>query len=260
MSVSRHLIDDPRRLLIEERLKNVGNVIPVMSPKGGVGKTVISALIALAMAQNNCSVGLLDLDVTNPSIHIVLNIGLSEKPLENKGVIPPKTHGVKVMSIAYYTEGRPLPLRGSEATDVVREILGITIWGDLDYLIIDTPPGMSDVHMEIINNVRKATPLVVTTSHVLSVSPVKSLLRVLRELEVPVVGLMENMSESLTDLVTSLCREFGVRCLGSVPLDSLLALSVGNAPVMKKTKAYSRVAEMIKYLRPDRALSLVNPQ
>lgn len=251
MRVSRHLIDDPRKLLVEERLKNVSNVIPVMSPKGGVGKTVISALIALAMTENNYSVGLLDLDVTNPSIHVVLNLGLDKKPLESKGVVPPETHGVRVMSVAYYTEGKPLPLRGSEVTDVVREILAITIWGNLDYLIIDTPPGMGDVHMEIINNIRRAKPLVVTTSHVLSVSPVKSLLKMLKEARIPVVGLVENMSEGPTDLVTGLCREFRVRYLGNVPLDSLLTFSIGNASIIKKTKAYSKVTEILKYLRPS---------
>ncbi|MEM0025011.1 MAG: Mrp/NBP35 family ATP-binding protein [Zestosphaera sp.] len=251
MNALRHLIDDPRKILVEERLKNVSNVVPVMSPKGGVGKTVISALIALAMAESNYSVGLLDLDVTNPSIHVVLNLGLDEKPLENKGVIPPETQGVRVMSVAYYTEGRPLPLRGSEVTEVVREVLAITIWGNLDYLIIDTPPGMSDVHMEIINNIRKAKPLVVTTPHVLSVSPVKSLLKMLKEVGSPIIGLVENMSENPTDLVMSLCREFRVKYLGNVPLDSLLAFSVGNASIIKKTKAYSKVAEIIKYLRPN---------
>lgn len=243
--------DDPRKFLVEERLKNVSNVIPVMSPKGGVGKTVISALMALAIAENNYSVGVLDLDITNPSIHMVLNLNLDEKPLESKGVMPPEIHGIRVMSIAYYTGGRPLPLRGSEVTEAVREILAITVWGSLDYLIIDTPPGMSDVHMEIINYVRRAKPLVVTTPHMLSVNSVKYLLEMLREVEIPIVGLIENMSENPTDLVMSLCREFRVRYLGNIPLDSLLALGIGNTSIVKKTRAYSRVAEIAMHLRPD---------
>lgn len=248
MSVLRY-DDDPRKLLIKRRLENVSNVIPVMSPKGGVGKTVISVLIALAIADNNYSVGVLDLDLTNPSIHLVLNLSLNERPSEDKGVIPPKAHGVKVMSVAYYTEGKPLPLRGSEVTEVVREILAITIWGNLDYLIIDTPPGMSDVHMEIINNIENVKPVVVTTPHPLSIGPVRSLLKILGEAGIPVVGLIENMSENPTDLVTGLCREFRVKYLGNIPLDSLLALSIGNAPIMKRTKAYSKVVEIIRYLR-----------
>jgi ATP-binding protein involved in chromosome partitioning len=240
--------EDPRKLLIERRLANVNNVIPVMSPKGGVGKTLISTLMALAIAENNSSVGILDLDVTNPSIHVILNLDPGVKPSEDKGVIPPKVHGIKAMSIAYYTEGKPLPLRGSEITKVVREILAITIWGSLDYLIIDTPPGMSDVHLEILSNVGKARPLLVTTPHILSVYSVRSLLTILKEVGTPIVGLVENMSENPTDVVIDLCREFKIRYLGNVPLESLLALSVGNMTLMKKTRAYSRVAEIIKRL------------
>ncbi|MEO3993639.1 MAG: ATP-binding protein [Desulfurococcaceae archaeon TW002] len=248
MSSLSHHGEDPRRLLIEERLANVANVIPVMSPKGGVGKTVLSALIALAIAENNSSVGVLDLDVTNPSIHVALNLVLDEKPLEDKGIIPPEVHGVKVMSIAYYTKGKPLPLRGSEITEVVREILAITIWGNLDYLVIDTPPGMSDVHLEIINNVGKAKPLIITTPHILSINPVKSLLTILKEAEIAVIGLIENMSENPTDLVINLCREFKIRYLGNVPPDSLLPLGVGNALIIKKTRAYSKVTEIIRHI------------
>ncbi len=249
MSSLGHHSKDPRRLLIKERLANITNVIPVMSPKGGVGKTVLSTLIALAIAENNSSVGVLDLDITNPSIHVALNLTLNEKPLEDKGVIPPEVHGIKVMSIAYYTKGKPLPLRGSEITEVVREILAVTIWGNLDYLIIDTPPGMSDVHLEIINNFGKAKPLIITTPHILSINPVKSLLTILKETETPVIGLIENMSENPTDLVINLCREFKIRYLGNVPLDSLLSLGVGNTLIIKKTRAYSRVTEITRYLQ-----------
>ena len=248
MSSSR-LHDDPRKLLVEERLARVANVIPVMSPKGGVGKTVISTLLALAMSENDFSVGLLDLDFTNPSIHIVLNLSLNEKPLEDKGIIPPEIHKIKVMSIAYYTKGRPLPLRGSEITEALREILAITIWDDLDYLIIDTPPGMSDVHLEIINNVMKPKPLIVTTPHTLSVNSVKFLLTILKEAKTRVLGLVENMSEKPTDTVINLCREFSIKYLGNVPLDPLLSLSIGNVSITKKTRAYSNITKIINYLK-----------
>ncbi len=248
MSGLRRRDEDLRKLLIERRLADVNNVIPVMSPKGGVGKTLISTLMALAIAENNFSVGILDLDVTNPSVHVILNLNPSVKPSEDKGVIPPKVHGIKAMSIAYYTKGKPLPLRGSEITEVVREILAITIWGNLDYLIIDTPPGMSDVHLEIISNVGKARPLIVTTPHVLSIYSVRALLTILKETGIPIIGLVENMSENPTNMVIDLCREFKIKYLGNVPLDSLIALSVDNTTLMRKTRAYSKVAEIIKRL------------
>ncbi len=248
MSDLKRRDEDPRKLLIERRLADVNNVIPVMSPKGGVGKTLISTLMALAIAENNFSVGILDLDVTNPSVHVILNLNPSVKPSEDKGVIPPEVHGIKAMSIAYYTEGKPLPLRGSEITEVVREILAITIWGNLDYLIIDTPPGMSDVHLEIISNVGKARPLIVTTSHVLSIYSVRALLTILKETGVPIIGLVENMSENPTDMVIDLCKEFKIRYLGNVPSESLIALSVGNTTLMRKTRAYNKIAEIIKRL------------
>lgn len=236
---------DPRRLVIEERLKDVGRVMPVMSPKGGVGKTVMSALMALALAEEGFKVGILDLDITNPSIHLALGVDSRLKPSEERGVIPPEAWGVRVMSIAYYSEGNPLPLRGFELVDVVREVLTITVWGALDYLIIDTPPGISDVLMEVLNNVRRVEPLVITTPSPLSLNPVKSLLKVLREVGVPVLGLVENMSDWPSEHVLGMCREHGVRYLGNVPNDPLMNAGVGNVDIMRRTRAFRIVKGLL---------------
>ncbi|MEM3948575.1 MAG: P-loop NTPase, partial [Zestosphaera sp.] len=109
----RALFHDPRRLVIEDRLKGVERVVPVMSPKGGVGKTVVSVLIALALVDEGLKVGVLDLDVTNPSIHLALGVDTQLRPSEERGVIPPDVKGVKVMTVAYYSSGNPLTLRGA---------------------------------------------------------------------------------------------------------------------------------------------------
>ncbi len=246
MTQWKTLSRDPRRLVIEERLKSVRRVVPVMSPKGGVGKTVMSALTALTLAEKGLRIGILDLDVTNPSIHLALGVDSRLKPSEERGVIPPEVWGVRVMSVAYYSEGNPLPLRGFELVDVVREVLAITVWGALDYLIVDTPPGMSDVFMEVLNNVRRVEPLVVTTPSPLSLKPVKSLLKILREVGVPVLGLVENMSDRPSEHVLSLCREYGVRYLGNVPNDPFLNASVGDVDTMRRTQAFRRVEELLR--------------
>ncbi|MEM4486154.1 MAG: Mrp/NBP35 family ATP-binding protein [Zestosphaera sp.] len=243
------LFHDPRRLVIEDRLKGVERVVPVMSPKGGVGKTVVSVLIALALVDEGLKVGVLDLDVTNPSIHLALGVDTQLRPSEERGVIPPDVRGVKVMTVAYYSSGNPLPLRGAELVDVVREVLAITVWGVLDYLIVDTPPGMSDVFMEVLNNVRRAEPLVVTTPSVLSLNPVKSLLKILGEVGIPILGVVENMSDRSSEHVVSLCREHGVRYLGNIPLDPLLNVSLGDVYKIRETQAYGRVKELLRTQR-----------
>lgn len=219
---------DPRIQAIRKRLKEVGEIIPVMSPKGGVGKTVIASTIALLLARRKISVGLLDLDVTNPSTHIVLGVDpAGMMPEEEKGVIPPTIHGIKYMTIAFYSKDNPLPLRGAQADDAIKEILAITRWGKIDYLIIDTPPGLSDPVLNVLSYIDGISPIIVVTPSPLSIKSVEKLLLILNETKISSKGIIENMASKPSKNIIEIARKYGVKYLGNIPyitdLDTFIA-------------------------------------
>jgi len=181
---------DARIGVIEERLKNVKRIIAVSSGKGGVGKSMVSAAIALALAKKY-KVGLLDLDFYGPSTHLIINA--NEKPVEKNGILPPIIDNIKFMSIIYFTEENPAPLKGKDIINAIIELLAITIWDELDFLIIDMPPGMGEEVMAIIKFMKNAEFIVVTTPSILSWETVKKLLIFLKENKCNVVGVIENM-------------------------------------------------------------------
>ncbi|MEM3393462.1 MAG: P-loop NTPase, partial [Candidatus Methanomethylicia archaeon] len=135
---------DPRIASINNNVRNIKNVIAIVSGKGGVGKSIISTLMAIQLAKMGYKVGLLDTDFTSPSTHVILGVK-DVTPIEDKGIIPPEIYGIKYMSITYYTQNNPIPLRGKEISNALMEILTITKWKSLDYLVIDAPPGISDI-------------------------------------------------------------------------------------------------------------------
>ncbi|MBC8498885.1 P-loop NTPase, partial [Candidatus Bathyarchaeota archaeon] len=134
---------DPRLDIIARRLENVEKIIAVSSGKGGVGKSVVASALAIRLKEQGQNVGLLDLDFTSPSSHVILGIeGLY--PEEEYGIIPPMAHGLRYMSITFYSQDKPAPLRGADTSNVTIELLAITRWGNLDYLIVDMPPEIGD--------------------------------------------------------------------------------------------------------------------
>ena len=132
---------DSRLDIIATRLKDVGSIIAVSSGKGGVGKSIVASTLALSLHEKGYSVGFLDLDFTSPASHVILGVeGLF--PEEEYGIVPPVAHGIRYMSITYYSLDKPAPLRGVDVSNSIIELLAITRWEELDYLIIDMPPGI----------------------------------------------------------------------------------------------------------------------
>ncbi len=244
--VSKYL-RDIRESVIEDRLSSVKYLIPVMSPKGGVGKTTIASLIAGSLVSMGFKVGMLDLDVTNPTTHVVLGVDVTKLlPKEVKGIEPPTVcGGIKFMTLAYFTKDSPVPLRGAEIDSVIKELLAITIWGDLDFLIIDTPPGISDEALDVIKYFRRGSRVVVvTTPSKLSVKPTEALINVLNESRVPILGVIENMSRG-PSYVKSLCNRYGVNYLGSVPYDISIEECIGDLSRLLSTRAGKVVNELV---------------
>jgi len=242
--------DDPRLMVIGDRLRSVRNIVPIMSSKGGVGKTLVASLLALVSVENGLRTGLLDLDVTNPTTHIVLGIDPSKvKPIEEKGIIPPSIHGIRFMTIAYYSLENPVPLRGYEIDDVIREILAITQWGGLDILFIDTPPGLSDESLDVLTYFTNPRPLIVSTPSPLSIRSVERLLTLLVEQGINILGVVENMVVRVTGHIRDLCRRYGVKYLGQIPYDPGVDIAIGNIEDLRNTKFYKHLMESFNILR-----------
>lgn len=221
---------DPRVKAIEGRLEKVKRIIPVVSGKGGVGKSLVSTVLALSLAERGYKVGLLDLDFHGASDHVILGFEPKEFPEEDRGVVPPAVHGIKFMSIVYYSEDKPTPLRGMEISDALIELLAITRWGELDFLIIDMPPGMADQFLDVVRFLKKGEFLVVATPSKLAVNVVKKLLEFLREQNLNVLGIVENMMlpSHPDSIIKDIAKEFGISYLAGIPLYENLESKVGK--------------------------------
>jgi len=238
-------MSDPRLSIIDERLKDVEDIIAVSSGKGGVGKSLVASALALTLAEKKYKVGLLDLDFTSPSTHVILNAG-EAYPTEWKGIIPPEIHSIKYMSIIYFSGNRALPLRGLEASNALIELLAITRWGQLDYLIIDMPPGIGDATLDIIRFLKKVRFLLVVTPSKLAFETVKKLIDLLLELNVPVVGVIENMKMEESAFIRERIREIGLKYLGEIPFDYALEETIGDPNRFSKTVFVERIRDILE--------------
>ena len=235
---------DPRTSVIDKRLKKIKKIIAVASGKGGVGKSLVASTLALILAKKGNNVGLLDLDLYGPSSHIILGVEDFSFPEEEKGILPHDVHGMKFMSIVYFTEDKPAPLRGEDITNVIIELLAITQWGDLDYLIVDMPPGIGDETLDIIKYVKKAEFLVVTTPSKVSMGAVGKLLKILKELKIPVIGIIENMKIDDSTYIHDSVSKMKIDYLGSVYFDKNLEKGIGKTDILLQS-SFSKDLEII---------------
>jgi ATP-binding protein involved in chromosome partitioning len=213
-------------------LPGVKNIIAVGSGKGGVGKTTVSVNLAVALAKAGASVGLLDADITGPNIPMM--IGAEGQPAASPdGKIKPiEALGVKVISIQFFLpEGQPVVWRGPLVGGAIQQFLRDVDWGELDYLVVDLPPGTSDAQLTLAQSVPLTGAVLVTTPQQVALSDVAKALAMFRRVSVPILGLVENMSGfvcahcgEITDLFgrgggERYAAENGIDFLGAVPLD-----------------------------------------
>ncbi|ASJ10128.1 ATP-binding protein [Thermococcus sp. P6] len=235
---------DPRVKGIEGRLEGVKRVIPVVSGKGGVGKSLVSTTLALVLAEKGHRTGLLDLDFHGASDHVILGFQPEDFPEEEYGVVPPTVHGVKFMSIVYYSEDRPTPMRGREISDALIELLAITRWDELDYLIIDMPPGLGDQFLDVIRFLEGGEFLVVATPSRLSMNVVEKLLTLLKEGNHRVIGVVENMKLDDEKDIEMLAKRFNVPYLTGIPLYRDLERVIGKPEELLGTDFAERIREV----------------
>ncbi len=187
-----------------KEVPGIRNIIAVASGKGGVGKSTTAVNLALALSQRGYSVGLLDADIYGPSIPHLM--GIHEKPeAEGKLMFPIEKHGVKTISIGYLIEeDAPMIWRGPIATRALSQLLRDCQWGELDYLIIDMPPGTGDIHLTMVQQVPLAGALIVSTPQDIALIDARKGLNMFRKVDVPILGIIENMS-------TFICPNCGER-------------------------------------------------
>ena len=237
---------EPRTSVIEKRLENINRIIAVASGKGGVGKSMISAATAVALVKKGFKVGLLDLDLYGPSSHIILGVKPDGFPKEDQGIIPPDVFGIKYMSVVYFTMDKPGAFRGVDISNIILELLAITRWDDLDFLIIDMPPGIGDEVLDVINLISRCEYLVVSTPSKVAMGAVDKLIRILNEIKVPVLGVIENMKMRNSLYVQSNVMKQDTNFLGSIGFDEHLEESVGNPIKLINTKFSKDLQQILK--------------
>jgi len=212
-------------------LENVSNLIAISSCKGGVGKSTLAIHTALELSRRGLKVGLLDCDIYGPSLPTLLNLKINELySNEAKQLIPIEHNGLKVMSFGFLLGDKPAIMRGPIVTRYIQQILLNTDWGKLDYLIIDMPPGTGDIHLTITQAIRLTGAVIVTTPHTLSLIDVARGILMFEKVNVPILGILENMAYFQTDesqtkhylfgdsSVDSLSKRFGVAVLAQIPI------------------------------------------
>jgi ATP-binding protein involved in chromosome partitioning len=216
-----------------QAIVGVRNILAVGAGKGGVGKSTTSVNLAVALARKGARVGLMDADVYGPNIPQMLGIHEQPDVTEDRKIIPPMAHGVKVISMGMLVPpDQPVIWRGPMLHSAVQQFMRDVAWGELDYLVVDLPPGTGDVSLSMAQSVPVAGAVVVTTPQGVSVSDVRKAVGMFRQLNIPILGVVENMSyfvcghcnEKTAIFGTGggrrMAEEMKITFLGEVPIDT----------------------------------------
>ncbi len=176
-------------------LPGVEAIVAVGSGKGGVGKTTLAVNLALVLAKLGHKVGLLDADVYGPNVPLMLGVNEQPKVLGDNRIEPLKAHGLKVISVGFLNPGdKPLIWRGPMLHSIIKQFIGSVLWGDLEYLIVDLPPGTGDVALSLIQTVPLTGAIVVSTPSDVSLQDARKAIEMFHQMKVDIVGMVENMS------------------------------------------------------------------
>ncbi|MFZ3200528.1 MAG: Mrp/NBP35 family ATP-binding protein [Candidatus Acidiferrales bacterium] len=218
-------------------IEGVKNLIAVASGKGGVGKTTVAVNLAIALKNLGASVGLLDADVYGPNVPMMLGSNEQPRALEDRTIIPVEAYGVKMISMGLLSPGdKPLIWRGPMLHSVMQQFLRSVRWGELEYLIVDLPPGTGDVQLSLIQTVALTGAVLVTTPSIVALADVRKAVEMFRQVNVEIIGVVENMSyfscphcQGRIDVFghgegERMAKAFGVPFLGEIEIDSQIRI------------------------------------
>jgi len=254
------------QVLLQDLLPTVRNSIAVASGKGGVGKSTVATNIAVALAQDGASVGLLDADIYGPSIPVMMGVHERPEVTDNEQIIPIRKFGLEMMSIGFIiSEEQSVIWRGPMVAKMLQQFLSGVLWGELDYLIIDLPPGTGDAQLTLTQSVPLAGGLIVSTPQAVALSDVRRAVAMFRRVDVPILGVVENMSTFVCpncgheEHIFSYggakreAEKLGVPFLGEIPID--LSIREGGDAGLPVTVGHpdSPVAQVFRRLAREMA-------
>ena len=221
-----------KRLQDKAPITGVKNLVAVASGKGGVGKTTVAVNLAIALKNMGHAVGLLDADVYGPNVPVMLGTNEQPRAVDERTIIPVEAYGLKMISMGLLNPGdKPLVWRGPMLHSVIQQFLRSTQWGELDYLIVDLPPGTGDVQLTLIQSVSVSGAVVVTTPSIVALADVRKAIEMFRQVNVEILGVVENMSyfncphcNGRIDVFghgegQHMAKTFGVPFLGEIEID-----------------------------------------
>lgn len=240
----------------------VKNAIAVASGKGGVGKSTVAVNLAVALAKSGAKVGLMDADIYGPNIPKMM--GVTELPgVVDKKLIPAEAYGVKMISMAFLVKpDQPLIWRGPMLHSAIRQFISDVVWGDLDYLIIDLPPGTGDAQLSLTQSLPLSGGVIVTLPQEVSLDDALRGLEMFRQMEVPILGVVENMSYlelpdgTQMDVFGSgggerLAEQTGVPFLGTIPMDPAVRQGGDSGKPVVIDKPDTKVAQVLESIAQD---------
>ncbi|MDD2932898.1 MAG: iron-sulfur cluster carrier protein ApbC [Methylotenera sp.] len=252
-------------------LPNVKNIIAVASGKGGVGKSTTSVNLALALAAEGATVGLLDADIYGPSQPQMLGISGRPESLDGKSMEPMQAHGIQAMSIGFLIDNdTPMVWRGPMVTGALEQLLRETKWSNLDYLIIDLPPGTGDIQLTLAQKIPVTGAIIVTTPQDIALLDARKGLKMFEKVNIPILGIVENMSTHICSKCGHeehifgagggelMAKDYHVDLLGSLPLDIGIRIQADSGKPTVIAEPDGKIAGIYKEIARKAAIKIAN--
>lgn len=255
--------------LLGQSLRNVKNIIAIASGKGGVGKSTITVNLAIALAKSGGKIGILDADIYGPSIPLMLGEVKCVEIYQDK-YLPVQAHGIQAMSIGYLMQNESaLIWRGPMLAKSLIQMLDSTLWNDLDYLLIDLPPGTGDIQLSLVQKIPLSGAIIVTTPQQIATQDAQKAIQMFNKTGIDILGIVENMSQHIcsncgnidpvfgSDAAKKLADDFNCQILGSIPLDKNIGIDCEQG-VPTTNKGLTKLATYFNTIAEKAAIKLSN--
>ena len=264
----------PTHLGQRQEASRIKNIIAVSSGKGGVGKSTTTVNLALALSEAGASVGILDADVYGPSQPHLLGVpvGTTPQSRDMRTYAPVTAYGLKIMSMGLMvTEKTPLMWRGPVASETIQQLINQTLWGDMDYLLVDMPPGTGDIHITLAQTLAIAGAVVVTTPQDIALLDVKKGIDMFNAVDIPLLGIIENMATHTCSQCNniehifgehggeSIARQYQSEILGSLPLDIKIREQADAGQPILLAEPESKIAQSYRDIALRLAVNVAQP-